>query len=189
MTGMAEKRRALKLRVYVAGPIQKGDTIRNCANGTRVAEALFRVGLYPFNPFLGMLWHFVAPHKHEEYLDYDKVWLAACHALLRLPGESVGADEEVEFALAHNIPVFRSTEALLVWADEQVAAAEEARLNPVAEALPDGPLNDRDREMLARTLRDLKHPWACDRTHPMPMCSAPDCYQRVGDLPPFQDAT
>jgi hypothetical protein len=35
--------------------------------------------------------------------------------LLRLPGESSGADAEVEYAKAHNIPVFYNKADLIEW--------------------------------------------------------------------------
>jgi hypothetical protein len=42
----------------------------------------------------------------------DKEWVLRCDCLLRLPGESPGADEEVELAVKNNIPVFYSIDEL-----------------------------------------------------------------------------
>jgi hypothetical protein len=52
-----------------------------------------------------MLWHVVAPHDYSFWCIYDLAWLEVCDVLLRLPGESPGADREVAFADEHGIPV------------------------------------------------------------------------------------
>ena len=46
----------------------------------------------------------------------DLAWIERCDALLRMPGESSGADREVEHARAHSVPVFHSRGALYQWA-------------------------------------------------------------------------
>jgi len=43
----------------------------------------------------------------------DLEWLAKCDAVLRLPGESKGADIEKDYALSLGIPVFFSIDDLL----------------------------------------------------------------------------
>jgi len=45
-------------------------------------------------------------------MELDKQFLPQCSAVLRLPGESAGADAEVEFAMALNIPVFDNIEMM-----------------------------------------------------------------------------
>ena len=39
-------------------------------------------------------------------MELDIEWLSVCDALLRLPGNSSGAEAEVEFARSNSIPVF-----------------------------------------------------------------------------------
>jgi len=46
----------------------------------------------------------------EEWLEWDFAWLDQCDWVLRLDGESRGADMEVERALAHGKKVFYSIE-------------------------------------------------------------------------------
>ena len=56
-----------------------------------------------------MFWDLTAPFgpdTHQTWLPYDFAWLAKCDALLRLPGESVGADREIEEARRLGIPIF-----------------------------------------------------------------------------------
>ncbi len=50
---------------------------------------------------------------HEDWLGMDLPWVAVSNALLRLPGESTGADREVAHAKLHGIPVFHDADALI----------------------------------------------------------------------------
>ena len=75
-----------------------------------MAEVLLDHDLMPFVPQLCFVWNLLRPRPDEEiyklFLEYDFYWLSRCHALLRLPGESFGADEEIKVARALGIPVF-----------------------------------------------------------------------------------
>ncbi len=101
------------MRVYVAGPISRGDQAANVRQAIDAADALLVVGYVPFVPHLAHLWHLLYPHGYEEWMRWDAAWLAQCQALVRLPGESPGADREVAWARSHSIPVFCSVSALL----------------------------------------------------------------------------
>jgi len=102
-----------KIRVYVAGPITKGNQFLNCVRAIQAGNELFKMGYVPFIPHLSYWWNEVAgPHSHEAWLAYDLQWVALCHALLRLKGDSMGADVEVAFAKKHRIPVYTSIRAL-----------------------------------------------------------------------------
>lgn len=94
--------------VYVAGPYTKGDVARNVATAIEAAETLLNLGHTPFVPHLTHFWHLLYPHPYETWLAYDNVWLMQCDAVLRLPGESAGADAEVCLAVKLGIPVFHS---------------------------------------------------------------------------------
>ena len=49
------------------------------------------------------------PHEDVNYwYAKDIRWLLECNAILRLPGESKGADAEVEIARQRGMPVFYS---------------------------------------------------------------------------------
>ena len=56
---------------------------------------------------------------HRDWLNYDLPILDKCQALLRLPGESVGADIEVRHANASHIPVFHTIADLEHWRREE----------------------------------------------------------------------
>lgn len=98
------------MKVYVAGPYTKGDVVVNVRNAIAAADALLALGHHPFVPHLTHLWYMVSPKGYREWLDYDLVWLRQCDALLRIPGESAGADEEVSVASKLAIPVCYSIE-------------------------------------------------------------------------------
>lgn len=102
--------------VYVAGPYTS-DPEANVRNAIDVADKVWRAGLTPFVPHLSHFWDALS----KEGRDYDD-WMRWCFmildcinsvVLLRIPGESAGADAEVEFAKRHNIPVFTCLETLI----------------------------------------------------------------------------
>ena len=66
-------------------------------------------------PHLSVLWQMIAPKTHEQWLELDLELVRRCDALLRIAGESKGADQEVEFARANGIPVFYRIVDLLDW--------------------------------------------------------------------------
>jgi 4-hydroxy-3-methylbut-2-en-1-yl diphosphate synthase IspG/GcpE len=55
----------------------------------------------------------IFPQGYDTWLTLDIEWLSVCDCLLRLPGESKGADIEVEYAREHMIPVFYTIEQLI----------------------------------------------------------------------------
>jgi hypothetical protein len=94
--------------IYIASPYSGGDVIINVRETVLAAEKLVKAGFIPYIPHLTAFWHLIAPHEYQFWLDYDLSWLAKCDALLRLPGESNGADKEVEWANSVGIPVYYS---------------------------------------------------------------------------------
>jgi hypothetical protein len=120
-------------RVYIAGPISKGDLKGNIDRATAAHTELMKAGFAPLCPH----WSVYAkptevrrsnPHlspdvwcmatadgngmSHADWLGVDLAWVAAADALLRLPGESTGADQEVAEARRLNVPVFFSAAEL-----------------------------------------------------------------------------
>lgn len=94
--------------VYIASPYTKGDVAVNVRESFLAADKLVELGFVPFPPLFCHFWHFLSPKTYEIWMMLDREWVLRCDALLRLPGESKGADEEVELALKNNIPVFYS---------------------------------------------------------------------------------
>lgn len=98
--------------VYIASPYTKGDIAVNIRNSIFEAEKLVKYGFIPFTPLLTHFWHIISPHDYEYWMDMDLVWILKCDYLLRMSGESKGADREVEWAGQHNIPVYYSVDLL-----------------------------------------------------------------------------
>lgn len=98
-----------KIKPYLAGPITLPCPLLNAKHGIGVADELIERGFIPFVPHLSVLWQMCGKTKtHDQWLDYDFHWVDACDCLLRLPGESKGADREVEYANKIGKPVFYS---------------------------------------------------------------------------------
>lgn len=111
-------------RVYVAGPITKGNLARNIDRATLAFRELAKAGYAPFCPHWsvyckettildGGVWCEATVSGgydmvHEDWLNIDLAWVSVADAVLRLPGESKGADREVAHAQSLGIPVYYS---------------------------------------------------------------------------------
>ncbi len=104
-----------KKKVYIAGPISLGNSEQNTRAAIDAGQFVRRVGHIPFIPHLAWLWQLIYPATAEEWYAYDNEWLAVCDALLRLPGKSYGADNEVRLAERLGLPVFYTPEVLRQW--------------------------------------------------------------------------
>ena len=107
-------------RVYIAGPysadepLVTGDNVRKAIDA---GEQVVKMNALPFVPHLYHLWQVHTPHAWAYWMAMDKAWLEQCDALWRLPGKSVGADMEVEFAVERGIPVFLTSADLRAWVE------------------------------------------------------------------------
>lgn len=101
--------------VYIASPYTKGDVAVNVRDSILAAEELRRFGFLPHCPLFSHFWHFLSPHPYKYWIEMDMEWLEVCDCLLRLPGESEGADAEVERMDALGKPVFYSLDELLLY--------------------------------------------------------------------------
>jgi len=100
------------LIIYVSAPYSLGDQIDNVRFACEVGDKILAKGHIPFIPHLSHLWHFVSPKSYDEWLRIDKAFVPRCDALLRVGGESKGADLEVEFAKDNHIRVYYSLEEI-----------------------------------------------------------------------------
>ncbi len=122
-----------RTRVYIAGPISKGDLVHNLNQATAAFVALAKAGFAPFCPHWSAYCKRATSRReawgvevtcqatvegndqmtHADWMGVDLPWVEVSDALLRLPGESTGADMEVHHARAHGVPVFHSIEDLV----------------------------------------------------------------------------
>jgi hypothetical protein len=91
--------------VYIAGPYTHPDPVTNTRRMVRIADALIPLGVTPLVPHMTLLWHMMRPRSYDFWLDYDLQLVERCDALLRVPGNSRGADAEVIHARELSIPV------------------------------------------------------------------------------------
>jgi hypothetical protein len=103
--------------IYLAGPYSHPDPVENTHRAIEIANGLLDI-CSPFIPHLTLLWHLVSPKPYPEWLAIDLDHVAVCDAVYRFPGESSGADGEVNYALSIAKPVFHSEGALREWARE-----------------------------------------------------------------------
>lgn len=105
--------------VYIAGPFTKPCPLRNTRVAMDVFEELRQWGrVTPICPHWSLLQQMHTPLTHRQWLDHDFEIIRRCDAVLRLPGESDGADQEVELANELGIPVFRSQVDLYRFTEE-----------------------------------------------------------------------
>lgn len=128
----------MRLKVYIAGPISKGDLATNVNQGTAAFIALAKAGFAPWCPHWSVYakqcgqgqfhededesaCHAVGTREgnhemsHADWMGIDLPWVGVADAVLRLPGESTGADMEVAHARKVGVPVFDSIDALVTW--------------------------------------------------------------------------
>ena len=99
-------------KIFVSGPYTKGDVAVNVKNAIDVANKLIDLGFAPYCPHLTHFLHMIKPQDYTKWLELDNEYLKVCDAVLRIPGDSNGADLEVQLALRLKIPVFYNLEEL-----------------------------------------------------------------------------
>jgi len=108
--------------IYIAAPYTS-DPENNTLKALEIAEQILAEGMIPFCPHLSHYWHLKYPHPWDTWLKIDVEILLRCDAVLRIQGESKGADLEVETAKLKWIPVFYDIESLKRWYKEITGAS------------------------------------------------------------------
>lgn len=90
--------------VYIAGPITGGKLghiqVQPVVEAIQLYYSLIEGGFVPICPQLSVLADFTDPGRltYEQWLELDFRYIDLCDAVIRVPGESPGADREVEYA-------------------------------------------------------------------------------------------
>jgi hypothetical protein len=100
------------IKVYIASPYAVGDKEENVGVQIETADLLMSAGYSPFVPLLAHFQHIKYPRPWEDWLALDLDWIRCCDVVLRLDGESKGADLEVEYASDNFVPVVYSLQEL-----------------------------------------------------------------------------
>ena len=109
------------IKIYVAGPYSNGNIVDNVDIAIQYASELVDMGYAPFCPHL---YHFVEIYNKktwDSWMKIDLEFLSRCDVLIRIPGESIGADIEVAEAIKSGIPVLNNLEE----AEEFIKQAKE----------------------------------------------------------------
>jgi hypothetical protein len=101
--------------IYIASPYTVGDVAGNVHIQIEAAHKILDLGHCPIVPLLS---HYLHIHRQRDYEDWVKMDLAIIprvDALIRLPGESRGADSEVELAKSTGVKVVFGWPELESW--------------------------------------------------------------------------
>ena len=91
--------------VYISCPYTKGDVAVNVRNSIFAQDEVIEAGHLPFNPLMSHFHHMLVPHNYEYWMDIDLEWVKKSDIVIRLPGESSGADRECALAKELGIQV------------------------------------------------------------------------------------
>jgi len=101
------------MKVYIASPYTQGDVAVNVKRQIDCADKLMDLDFIPFVPLYSHFQHMVHPRPYQDWIDIDLEWVKSCDIILRLDGDSKGADGEVKFAESLGIPVVYSIGELI----------------------------------------------------------------------------
>lgn len=102
------------IAIYLAGPMGAGPRLDSVRRGIEDAGRLRAAGFAVFAPHRSALDELVCgPSDYEAWMREDFEWIARCDVLVRMPGESPGADREVAHAQSLGLPVFYGAGALI----------------------------------------------------------------------------
>ena len=91
-------------KIYISAPYSDNPE-ENVKRVLKVADKLLKFGYFPAIPHLYHFWDKISPKPYETWIRLGKVLLRDCDLVLRLSGDSKGADGEVELAHVLGIPV------------------------------------------------------------------------------------
>lgn len=104
----------MKPLVYIAGPYANPDPVLNTRRAFEAGLAIYEVSGCPvIVPHLTLLGHAMFPRDVEFWYEFDLAQLAKCDLMLRLPGDSTGADREEQCALELGMPIWYSLEDMI----------------------------------------------------------------------------
>jgi len=100
--------------VYIASPYTSIDNFIAVQKQIEAANFLIDNGFVAISPLLNsVLLNMQKERDWTTWIAIDLELLSKCDALIRLPGESKGADIEVDYARLNGIPVYADMRLLL----------------------------------------------------------------------------
>lgn len=141
----------MSLRVYISGPISSGGRRTDpeaidayCKVAAAEAQRLITWGYSILWPH-GTVWMerlTGVRNDHDRWVENDIPWVLQAEAVLRIAGDSAGADAECEAARKAGIPVFDSVEELLEGIDDSPALKAHALVNGARQKNYGHPIDD-----------------------------------------------
>lgn len=128
----------MRQKVYVSGPLSSsGNRLDNVQRAIDAGVELIKLGYAPLVPHLT---HYMDPTDslgHDPWIEVDIPWVSCADAVLRLPGDSTGADAECYTAKQCGIPIYYSIADLdaTLKLVASVQSSRTARLQPHSPAL------------------------------------------------------
>jgi len=101
-----------KTVVYLACPMRLGIWENNVRTAALVAKDLMTKGYSVINPVGSWLSGLVAPMPPEQWLDNNYGLIDVSDCVFRIPGKSIGADHEADYAVRSEIPLFTDLQEL-----------------------------------------------------------------------------
>lgn len=105
-------------KLYLSGPISNGGTLSqgqqwcNAIQAMAIATDLSKGGIWVHVPHLTVLFDLMGGRSWEEWLGHDYPLVGLCDGILRLPGESKGANLEVKWAREAGKDIFYNVDAV-----------------------------------------------------------------------------
>uniref|UniRef100_A0A6H2A3E6 DUF4406 domain-containing protein n=1 Tax=viral metagenome TaxID=1070528 RepID=A0A6H2A3E6_9ZZZZ len=108
------------MRLYIAGPygrsrgLSEEELETNVLRAKVYARGVIAAGHTPFLPHLYHELHrgWITSPDETRWFNMAKEWITFCDGILRIPGESVGADKEVAYAEMMGLKVFHNLEEI-----------------------------------------------------------------------------
>jgi len=101
------------VKVYIASPYTLGDVAVNVKMQLDKVNELMDLGYAPFAPLYSHFQHMAHPRPYEDWIKIDLEWVRVCDCVLRIGGESKGADGEVDLAINLGKPIYYNVDDLL----------------------------------------------------------------------------
>lgn len=101
--------------IYISSPYTLGDVGKNVHVQLEAAHRILDLGHCPVAPLLTHYLHIHRQRPYEDWMAMDLALIRKMDAVLRLPGESKGADRETALAEKIGVPVLRSWDELENW--------------------------------------------------------------------------
>ncbi len=100
--------------IYISCPYTKGDVAANVRRSIFASEKVIACGHLPYNPLLSHFHHLISPQGYEYWMDLDLKLIYKMDLVIRLSGESSGADRECELATRLGIKVIEISDWELI---------------------------------------------------------------------------